>query len=275
MAALAVASGGALLGAGCGGTSPVPTSTDVDRDPLAALDDADWDARSPEELRALPVQGSAQDLSTWADLGEEDGVLDTARDAVLDFVTAAYLTPEELHGLDDEDALDRISSASPEFWHDGLRTVWDEGNRLFYALALAEPFRTVGRPAICADWHRSEIEDVPILALGTTIAWTVIHTETRAVGVLAYRLGLMVDLEDDGTPSDGDIRVTVHGLDGCASSEQDGLAVPALEDDERHRSVQRATHDQVLASPRVPLRDVRNEDSPLFAGDEDTYLYCD
>src|SRR5699024_35820 len=114
LAALLTASGGAVLLGGCGGPSPVPTSAQVARDPLAALDAAHWDARSAEELRALPLQGAAEELETWADLGAEDSAVDTAREQLTGFLGAAYLDPSALRGLSDQDALDHVSSATPE-----------------------------------------------------------------------------------------------------------------------------------------------------------------
>ena len=272
LAALLTASGGAVLLGGCGGPSPVPTSAQVARDPLAALDAAHWDARSAEELRALPLQGAAEELETWADLGAEDSAVDTAREQLTGFLGAAYLDPSALRGLSDQDALDHVSSATPEFWRDALHEAWGGGDRTFYALALAEPFRSVGRPAICADWFRTEGDGGPALALGTTIAWTAIDTSTRAVGVLACRLGIVVDLDAQGGLSAGTVRLTLHGLDGCAMGEHEGLLVPALADDDRHRAVQQATREQILDAPRTPLADLLDEDSALFAGDEETFL---
>lgn len=274
LAALLATSGTAVLAAGCG-PSPVPTSPDVAHDPLADLDPATWGARSAEEMRALPVQGEAQQLSTWGELGAQDSALDSARDTVMTYLRVAYLSPAELRALDDETALDRVSAAAPTYWTDALHKAWENGGRPFYAFALAEPFRTVGRPAICADWFRAERADGPALAVGATLAWSVIDSSTRAVGLLAYRVGIVVDLDGEGRATGGDLRLTLHGLDGCAMSEQGGLVVPALAADERHRAVQEATHELVLAAPRIPLEQLLAEDPPPLAGDEETYLGCD
>jgi hypothetical protein len=274
LASLLAASGGAVLTAGCG-PSPVATSPEVARDPLAVLDPALWDARSAEELRALPVQGAAAELSTWSELGPEAAVLDPARDLLLGYLEAAYLAPAALRGLEDEESLERVSAAAPEFWRDSLRTAWDDGSRSFYALTLAAPFRPVGRPALSAGWFRTETDEGPALALGTTIAWTALETATRAVGVLAYRVGILLGLAPDGSAVGGSLRVTVHGLDGCATAEQDGLLVPALAADERHRAVQRATRERVLGRPRIPLPELLDEESALFAADAETHLGCD
>lgn len=275
LAPLLAVSGGALLASGCGGARPVPTSAEVSRDPLAAPDPEDWNARSPEELRALGVQGAADELEAWADLSAEQSFLDPARDTVTGFVETAYLSPEELSGLDHEAAHDRVAESAPEFWLDGLRTAWDEGDRPFYAAALAAPFRAVGRPALAADWYRTEQEGTPALALGATIAWTVIDTTTRAVGQFAYRLGIVAEIDEGGGASAAAIRLTLHGMDGCGIAEHEGLLVPALADEETHRSVQEATWEEVLSSPRIPLEHLLDEGSSLFAGDDTTYLPCD
>lgn len=254
--------------------SPVPTSTDVPRSPLAELDDADWDARTLEELIALPLQGAAEELETWAGIGGEESAVAAAREAIGDFVQAAYLTPEELRGLDDAETLERLASRTPEAWRDPLSTAWKDGQRPFYTVALAEPFRTVGRPALSAGWHRTEQGGAPVLALGTTIAWAVIETASHAVGVIAHRLGVLAELDEDGGIADGQLRVTIHGLDGCGIEENEGLLVPALEDTDAHRGVQEATVQEVLGAPRIPVDDILDEGSALFSGDDRTYLLC-
>lgn len=271
---LLAASSGAVLVSGCG-PAPVPTSAEVGRDPLAVLDPDLWNARSVEELRALPVQGDAAELSAWEDLGGEDSAVDAARDLLATFLGTAYLDPETLRGMDVEESFDHVSQAAPEFWRDALQRAWDEGSQAFYALALAEPFRTVGRPAISAGWFRAEQEALPVLALGLTVAWTAIDTGTRAVGVLAYRLGIVVELDEEGDADAGGLQLTIHGLDGCAMAEQDGLLVPTLADEDRHRDAQKATREQVLDSPRVPLEQLLAEDSSLFTADDETYLRCE
>lgn len=275
LTSLLAVSGGMLLATGCGSARPAPTSAEVSRDPLAVLDPGEWNARSAEELRALSVQGAADELETWADLGAEESFLDPARDTLTGFVKTAYLSPEELSGLDHEAAHDRVSNAAPEFWQEGLRTAWDGGDRPFYAAALAPPFRAVGRPALAADWYRTEQEDKPALALGTTIAWTVIDTTTRAVGQFAYRLGIVAEIDEDGGASAAAIRLSLHGMDGCGIAEHEGLLVPTLAGEEAHRSVQEATWDEVLSSPRIPLEHLLDKDSSLFAGDDTTYLPCE
>lgn len=275
LATLLALPGTLLLTTGCGGPGPVPTSSDIARDPLASLDPSVWNARSAEELRGLSIQGASDELDSWAALNADDSFVDPARDLLTTFVGAAYLAPEDLRGLDDEATYDHIAANSPEFWQDGLRTAWDDGDRLFYAIALAEPYRTVGRPALAADWHRTEHEDGPALALGATIAWTALHTETRAVGVFAYRLGIVTQIAEDGSAADAAIRLTIHGLDGCGIAEHEGLLVPALADDDQHREVQKATQEEVLASPHIPLEDLLDDVSPLFSGDDLTYVTCD
>lgn len=119
LTSLLAVSGGMLLATGCGSARPAPTSAEVSRDPLAVLDPGDWNARSAEELRALDVQGAAGQLETWAELGAAESFLDPARDTVTGFVGTAYLSPEELSGLDHEAAHDRVAEAAPEFWQEG------------------------------------------------------------------------------------------------------------------------------------------------------------
>lgn len=253
---------------------PVPTSSDVPRSPLAALDDADWDAHSAKELIALPLEGAAEELETWAEIGGEDDAVAPAREAIADFVEAAYLSPEELRDLDHAATLERLLARTPEAWRERLRTAWEEGERPFYTVALAEAFRTVGLPALSASWYRTEQEAAPVLALGATIAWAVIDTESRAVGVIAHRLGILAELDADGGIADGRLVVTIHGLDGCGIEQSEGLLVPALEDGDSHRGVQEATVEDVLGAPRIPLEALLDEDSPVFAADGSSYLLC-
>lgn len=272
LAALLALSGTVATAAGCTGPSPVPTSPDVARDPMAALDPGNWDARSAEELRALPLQGAAEELDSWGELGTDDTALDPARDTLMAFLEAAYLDPAALHGMEDGAALDHITAATPEFWADSLPTSWDEGLRHLYAFTPAEPFRTVGRPWICADWFRTERNGGPAIALGAVVAWTMIDASTRAVGVLAYQLGAILDLDAEGTATEGSLRVVVHGLDTCATDEQGGLVAPAIAEDAQHRAAQEATTELVLSSPRIPLEALMDEDSDRFAGDQGTVV---
>lgn len=272
LAALLAVTGTAATAAGCTGPSPVPTSPDVAHDPMADLDPENWDARSAEEMRALPVQGAAEELGSWGELGPEDTALDPARDTLMAFLEAAYLDPDALHGMEDGAALDHVTAATPEFWADSLPGSWDEGLRHLYAFTPAEPFRTVGRPWICADWFRSERDGGPALALGAVIAWTMIDATTRAVGVLAYQLGAILDLDREGTATEGSLRVVVHGFDSCATDEQGGLVAPAIAEDAEHRAAQEATTELVLSAPRIPLEALMDEDSDRFAGDQGTVV---
>src|SRR5690625_6379731 len=73
--------------------------------------------------------------------------------------------------------------------------------------------------------------------VGGTLAWSVLDTATRAVGVIAYRYGIVADLAEDGALDQAQLRVTIHGVDGCESFEE-GLLVPALADTEPHRAAQ-------------------------------------
>lgn len=270
-ALLAVTSAGVSL-AGCSSPSPVPTSADVARDPMAGLDPANWDARSAEEMRSLPVQGDAAELSTWGDLGDDESVLDPARDMLMTFLGVAYLDPDALHGLEDAQAKDRLLAVTPEFWKDTLRESWDDGVRHLHAFTLAEPFRTVGRPWICADWHRAERDDAPVLALGCMVSWTVIDPTTRTVGVLAYQFSAILELNAQGEAIEGAFLVVVHGLDICLTDEQGGLVAPALGDGERHRAAQKAALENVLTDPRIPLETVLDEEDSLWMGNPQTYV---
>ncbi|GAA1488658.1 hypothetical protein [Brachybacterium sacelli] len=267
------ASGTALLAAGCGPTGPA-TAEQVPRDPLASLDEARWDGRSLEDVLALPLAGDAAELETWADLGAEDAAVDPARRALTDFLAVAYLSPEALHGLDDAEARARIEAAAPAYWQDVLAEAWDGGARHLYAFALAEGFATVGRPALAMAWFRGQRDDTPLLLLGGTLAWSVLDTRTHAVGVIAYRLGVVADLAADGTASTATIRVTIHGLDGCAIQDRGGMVVPALGEEAEQRTAQQATMDTVIASPRVVREDLLDPDSTALAGDDATNVLC-
>ncbi|MFC7376116.1 hypothetical protein ACFQS2_02295 [Brachybacterium sp. GCM10030267] len=259
----------------CSGPSPVPTSSDIARDPLAELDPENWDARTAEEVLALPVHTPDPAPSQWDELGTDDAALDPARAALVDFVREAYLSPSALRGLDDDAALEHIITATPEYWVEDLETAWNDGGRHFYAFSPAERYRTVGRPAIAADWFRGEREDLPVLMLGSTVAWTVLDTDSHAVGVIAYRLGIVATIESDGSASEATLRVTVHGLDGCATTDEGGLPVPALADSEEHQAAQKATMDNVIASPRIPRDALLDDHSALFEGRSSTNVVCE
>lgn len=275
-------SGTALLAAGCNrDPGPVPTSSDIPRDPLAQLDEVRWDGRSAQDVLALPITGSADELAAWADLGADDAVLDPTRQALVTFLEAAYLAPGVLRDLDASEVFTQVDASTPEYWHDLLRTAWDDGDRHLYAFALAESFATVGRPAIAMDWFRAERDGAPVLLLGGTIAWSVVDTQTHAVGVIAYRMGIVADIDVDraagevGSATSASIRVSIHGLDGCGLRDADGLVVPALTDAEEHRAAQQATMETVISSPRIPQEDVLDLESAIFSANDATNILCD
>lgn len=275
LAALLTASGGLLLGSACSRrTTPIPTSPDVDRDPLAELDRQLWPARSGAEMLEVPLEGDAPDSEAWSQL-DADEDLHGARRQLVDFLTVAYLDPESLGALDNDAARARVAEVALPFWQEELDRSWDGGDRYFYAIAFAEGFRSVGRPAIAVQWLRGENEDgEPTLLVGGTLAWTVLDTTTRAVGVIAYRYGIAADLAADGSIDDARFRITIHGLDGCESFDGGGLLVPALADTESHRSAQEHTLQTVIASPQVGREDLEDPDSALLSGDETTNAMC-
>lgn len=275
LAALLTVSGGLLLGSACSpATAPVPTSPDIDRDPLADLDPQLWPARSAAEMLEVPLAEDLPDSEAWSQLGADDD-LQQARQQLVDFLSVAYLDPEPLSALDDDAAHARVAEAAPEFWQEELQESWDGGTRYFYAIAFAEGFRSVGRPAIAVQWLRGENEDGgPTLMVGGTLAWTVLDTGTRAVGVIAYRYGIVADLTEDGALEQALLRVTIHGVDGCETFDE-GLLVPALADTEPHRAAQERTHEAIIASPQVSREDLVHPSSPLFSGDKTTNILCD
>ena len=82
-------------------------------------------------------------------------------------------------------------------------------------------------------------------------------------------------IDEGGAATAASIRGTLHGLDACGIAEHEGLLVPAVTDEESHRAVQEATWDEVLASPRIPLEQLLDEDSSAFSEDGTTFLPCD
>src|SRR5690625_7949236 len=90
--------------------------------------------------------------------------------------------------------------------------------------------------------------------VGGTLAWSVLDTATRAVGVIAYRYGIVADLAEDGALDQAHLRGTIHGVDGCESFEE-GLLVPALADTEPHRAAHERPHAAIIASPHVRRHD--------------------
>lgn len=273
LAGLLAASGTAALAAGCG-RNQVPTSEEVPRDPLASLDGARWDGRTLADVLALPLTGAAAELEAWADLGPDDAAVDPVRHALTDFLAAAYLSPDALHGLDDAAARAQIGAAAPTYWQDVLHQAWDDGERHLYAFTLAEGFATIGRPALAMDWFRGQRDGTALLLLGGTLAWSVLDTTTHAVGVIAYRAGVVADLRADGTASTATIRVTIHGLDGCGLREHDGLVVPALGQDTGHRAAQQATMDTVIAAPQIRREDLLDPDAAALSGNDATNVLC-
>lgn len=270
--------GAVLLGAGCArGPAAVATADDVPRDPLAHLDEVRWDGRTAADVLALPIRGDAAELDSWEPLGDDDAVLDPTRTALIDFLETAYLSPEALAGLDPAAALELVSAAAPSYWREQLAEAWDDGERHVHGFALAPGFATIGRPALGMDWYRTELEGAPVLLLGGTIAWSVVDVDSHAVGVVAYRTGIVAHLdtgEDLGAATSATLRVTVHGLDTCGVREADGLVVPALADTAEHHAAQQETTDSVIASPRLTQEDLLDPGSPLLSGDDATNVLC-
>lgn len=260
-ALLALGALGPGLLAGC---SPgrVATSPDVPRDPLAELEAELWDSRSAADLLAQDVEG-ADDLDLTA-----------AREEMVRFVEAAYLSPETLRTLPDAQAWEHIRAATPSYWEDNLQVAWDASERLYYAHSPAEGFRTVGSPAISSSWFRREADGIQLLLLGATIAWAEIETASHRVGVCAFRVGIRAELDADGAIPTASLRVTLHGMDLCAMQEGDGLTIPALGDDEAHVSAREETARLVLASPRLGAEDLLDEESAVLEGDEATNVLC-
>lgn len=276
LAALLTASGGLLLGSACSSrAAPVPTSPDVARDPLADPDPQLWQARSGTEMLEVPVDGGGGDSEAWSQLETGDAALEPARRQLVDFLTTAYLDPESLRGLDDGAARSRVAEVTPSFWEESLGRAWDNGDRYFYAIAFAEGYRSVGRPAISVTWLRGEDEGDPLLMVGGTFAWTVLNTASRAVGVIAYRYGIKAVLDADASIADASVRITVNGLDGCETYDAGGLLVPALAETDLHRAAQEHTFETVIGSPLVGRDALEDPDSDLLTGDEDSNAMCD
>ncbi len=268
----ALAASPALLAVGCG-PSPVATSSQVPRDPLAELDPQVWNARTAEELRALPIQGAAVGLEGWQELGEDDSTLDDLRDEITTFVDTAYLSPARQQDLDPAEREALMLETVPQTLAEKVTSTWAERRGHFLSFALAPNFRTVGAPAIAAGWHRASDDGTPALVLAATIAHTVIDTTTRRVGVMAIQVGLVAAMETDGSPAPGRLHVLLHGLDDCATDAANALLTPALEEAENHEAAQRATMAEVIEHPVIAPEDVL-EDSGTFTADHRTYVEC-
>lgn len=266
---------GALTTAACSsGPQPVATDPELARDPLASVDPAQWDVRSPDDLLSLPLEGEISEYSAWEDSGLDDSSVAGARQQLVDFLKAAYLSPSSLKGLTDDDAQYEISKSTPTFWKDDLTEGFDTDNRQFYAYVLAEPYADVGAPRICANWYRGQTGAVPQLLFSGTIARTVIHTDTREVGVVAHRFAMKMDLDGDGENIRGSFQVTLHGVDLCATPQQNGLLVPAIGPDQAHQEAQKVTMEKVVGSPRVPREAMDSTSSEAMLGDEASVVFC-
>lgn len=263
-ALLAVGALSPALLAGCAGRG-VATAEDVPRDPLAERVVADpelWDSRSTADLLARPVtDGEGHDLSA-------------AREELVRFVAAAYLSPEELRLLDDAATIEHLHGETPFYWQDQLIAAWERKERYFYAHSPAGGFRTVGSPAICSAWFRQETGATPLLLLGATIAYTLIETATRRVAVIAFRVGIRAELDPDGAISTASLRVTLHGMDLCTMGQGRGQTIPAIEDDPAHESARSKTARLVLDAPRISREDLTDDDSAILTGDETTNALC-
>ena len=138
-----------------------------------------------EELgAALSAPDAMSDQNRWRDMVKEH--------AQLQEIVAAYdAYLETAEGIADCKAMlaDGLDPEMKDLVHQELSDLtqkqeeleesWDAGTRYFYAVAFAEGFRSVGRPAIAVQWLRGESEDGgPTLMVGGTLAWTVLDTAT-------------------------------------------------------------------------------------------------
>lgn len=267
---------GLLAPAACSpGAQPVATDPELARDPLATVDQSAWDAREAGALTGLPIEGDLADFASWEEAGLDDSSVASTRQQLVDFLGAVYLSPSSFAGLSDAETRSRVDEVTPDFWKDDLAEAWDDGNRHFYAFALADPFAPVGAPRIAANWYRAEEGSVPQLMITGTFAHTVIDTSSREVGVVAQRFAMRVDLGAQGEAVRGTHQVTLHGLDLCATGEAGGRHVPAISTARAHQAVQSATMDQVIASPRVPRTALDSGSEDARQGDRETVLFCD
>lgn len=269
------ASGSVLLGAaGCSGAEPVPTSTDIPRDPLAEYTDPPWNARGVEDLLALPIAEADPDSAAWQDLELGDADLAGAREVIAEFLGTAHLDPRTLQDLGELDEIEaHLVERTPEFWQDGVTGMFTDATPYFAAVVLAPRFRTIGRPALAASWYRGSREETPTLALGATLAWSVIDAESHDVGVIAYRLGATALLDSAGGIDNALMKTTIHGMDLCEMG-GDGWIIPAITDSPAHRTAQELTVSRVLESPEVELPRVDDEDAELTDRPGDTNRNC-
>ena len=275
LSAALVASGAVLLGAtSCSGSEPVPTSTDIARDPLAEFTDPPWNARSVEDLLALPIAEADPDSAPWQDLELDDADLAGAREVLTTYIGRAHLDPRALQELGDLAAIEaHLLEVTPEFWQDGVSSNFSESTPYFVAMVLAQDFRTIGRPALAAAWYRGSREEYPTLALGVTLAWSVIDAETHDVGVIAYRLGISALLDSSGSIDNALMKTTIHGMDLCEMG-SDGWIIPTITGSSAHRTAQEMTFSRVLESPVIERGLIDDEDAEIMDGPGATNRNC-
>ena len=275
LSAALVASGAVVLGAtSCSGSEPVPTSTDIARDPLAEFTGPSWNARSVEDLLALPITEADPDSAPWQDLELGDADLAGAREVLTAYIGRAYLDPRALQEIGDLGAVEaHLLEVTPEFWQDGVTGMFAEATPYFTAVVLAARFRTIGRPALAASWYRGSREESPTLALGVTLAWSVIDAETHDVGVIAYRLGVSALLDSSGSIDNALMKTTIHGMDLCEMG-SDGWIIPTITGSPAHRTAQEMTFSRVLESPVIERDLIDDEDAEIMDGPGATNRNC-
>lgn len=267
--AIALPLGALLLLSACGpsqdpdrtpSSSPSPTAT-IQRDPLADLESSTWSVTNREQLLEAPISPEGDvDTAAWEKDGIDDATIRSIQEGIADYVATAFLDPEALRGDSAEKAERIVTDSAPAVWKDKLPDRFGPDKRYFSATQFAKPFRLVGSPQAAMTWYLADKGSDHTVDLGGSIAYTVIDTETLAIGVYAVRIGVEVTASNDSDPiGAATMSITVHGLDVCRSIEEKGLVVPALRDKYEQREAQQKTLATVIADPTVPQSDIADE----------------
>ncbi len=277
LAVLALVPLSACDGGGDADPSPTPTALSSLRDPLADLDRGRWEVVDAPSMMAIPVDEEGIDKAAWAAAGVDDARIRAARQALADYVTTAYMQPDALRETDDAADRKTIVDASPtDAWAEAMNTGWDEGNRQLYGTEFAPDYRVVGRPRAVVHWYLTEREDLRLVELGGTIAYTVLNTRTGDIGIFAQRVSAaVVPGVSDDTPIDrGDFQILLAGNDICATTDAGGLVVPAISDDEAAASAQSETRHRIIDKPDVSRTDIAAEEGGAMQFDMATVVPC-
>lgn len=247
------------------------TNPDVPRDPLGSLPADLYDGHDLQALLSAPLHDE-RNQTVWNDAGVTDEDVDTAKRSLAAFFDASYLKTHEHADLSVDQWRETLLELVPSDWESDLVEAFEQRMAYFHTSALRPGLVHVGAPLVAADWFLGQEGGDPKLFVGGTVAWTVLNPTSNAVAATGLRFAADMTVEESGVLGAGRLRVLALGLDMCATTSDDGRAMPALEQSESHQRVRDHVMTTYLRSPRVPREQILDPWASSFDADPQAFV---